>query len=187
MALWRSDQGEWKAEANQNETLGLSYWLPLTGRGAVSIDPYNMRSGFGWCTSYAVDWENTAVASAAATTISSLKDLQIFASGDYYPLLVPADVTATNTILVWQYDMQELKKGMVQVFRRAGSSQTSVNLTLGGIDGYFWSFAQYKVTIYSDSNEAVVKTVSGYNLANSGLTVNIASAPGSAIVLYEKL
>ena len=187
VALWRSDQGEWNAEANQNETLGLGYWLPLTGRGAVTIDPYSMRSGFGWCTSYALDWENSSVASAAATAISGLKDLQILASGDYYPLIVPADVTATNTILAWQYDMPELNKGMVQVFRRAGSSQTSVKLSLKGIDSYFWSFAKYRVSIYSDSNEAVVKTITGYNLVNSGLTVDIASAPGSAIVVYEKL
>ncbi len=187
VALWRSDQGEWNAEANQNETLGLSYWLPLTGRGAVSIDPYSMRSGFGWCTAYAVDWENGSVASAAATAISSLKDLQILASGDFYPLAVPDDVTAINTILAWQYDMPELKKGMVQVFRRAGSSQTSLKLKLSGIDSNFWSFAKYKLSIYSDSNPAIVKTYSGYNLANTGFTVNIASAPGSAIVVYEKL
>jgi hypothetical protein len=187
VALWRSDQGEWNAEANQNETLGLNYWLPLTGRGAVKIDPYNMRSGFGWCTSYAVDWGNSSVASAAATAISGLKDLQILASGDYYPLIVPDDVTATSTILAWQYDMPELKKGMVQVFRRADSQQTSVKLSLNGIDGDLWSFAKYRLSIYSDSNEAIVKTITGYNLVKSGLTVNIASAPGSAIVVYEKL
>jgi len=187
VALWRSDQGEWNAEANQNETLGLSYWLPLTGRGAVSTDPYSMRSGFGWCTSYAVDWETSSIASAAAAAISSLKDLQILASGDFYPLVVPEDVTATNTILAWQYDMPELNKGMVQVFRRADCTQTSVKLKLSGIDSYFWSFAKYKVSIYSDNKPAVVKTYTGYNLANSGLTVSIASKPGSAIVIYEKL
>jgi len=187
VALWRSDAGEWLAEANQNETMGLGFWTPLTGRGAVKTDPYSMRSGFGWNTSYAVDWDNSAVAADAAKAIGSLKDLQILASGDFYPLIEAADVKAKNNIVAWQYDSPELKKGMVQVFRRADSKQTSVKLTLNGISGYFWDFAKYKVTVYSDSNAPKTSTVSGYNLLKSGLTVNIASAPGSAIVVYEKI
>ena len=100
--LWRSDRAFVDPVEEQQQMLGLSYWLPLQGRGAdgdtrtYSLQ-YKVRSGYGWSSVYAMDWtalpavSNQVLKTEAGALFGSTSPLgpgnplwQYFV-GDYYP------------------------------------------------------------------------------------------------------
>ncbi len=102
VALWRSDR-VWDAVEQQEQMLGLSYWLPLQGRGS---DPdgsqyplqYKIRSGYGWSSAYAFNWLNlpadqlnllkieTGALFGATSPLGPNTPLSEIFTGDYYPI-----------------------------------------------------------------------------------------------------
>ena len=58
--LWRDDYC-WDSDPEQCFTYGLSFWLPYTGRGTVSTDPYDFRSGMGSFMSLAYNVNDSSI------------------------------------------------------------------------------------------------------------------------------
>jgi len=98
--------------------------------------------------------------------------------GDYYPL-TPYSLLSTDWI-AWQFDEPEKGDGMVQAFRREKCPQASLRLKLHGLD----SNATYTLTNFDISG---TEKMTGQELMEKGLPVNIQEQPGSAIIMYKKI
>jgi alpha-galactosidase len=97
--------------------------------------------------------------------------------GDYYPL-TPYNLSEDKWI-AWQFNRPEHGDGMVQAFRRSTNEETGKSLRLRGLD----PSAEYEVT---DLDIATPKKVSGRELMEQGLSVEIKTRPGSSMVIYKK-
>jgi alpha-galactosidase len=189
---------------NQLSTEGLAYWRPHYGTilQMRPRDNYHFRSGFAPGLSFALfnaagtkdqvgsfipadfpfDWLRTQV--------EQLKRVRPYYYGDYYPLLPCSANTdcvagagdersAAFEWAAWQFNRPEEGDGMVQVFRRERSDDAARDLPLRGLD----ADATYEVT---DLDAGVPKTVTGRQLMQKGLHVEVAAEPGAAIILYKR-
>ncbi len=189
---------------NQMATEGLAYWRPHFGT-VFQIRPrdnYHFRSGFAPGTGFALfntggtpdqvgkfipddfpfDWLRAEVA--------QYKRIRPYYYGDYYPILpcsANADcITAASSErsaafewAAWQFNRPQQGDGMVQAFRRDKSDETTKDLRLRGLD----PAAIYRVTNL-DAPEP--KKVSGQDLMQRGLHLEIPEQSGAAIVFYTK-
>ena len=125
------------------------------------------------------------------TMAAQLKQVRPYYYGDYYPLLpcsfnsdCTADAgnerSAAFEWAAWQFNRPEEEDGMVQAFRRNKSSESIRDLRLRGLD----TAANYEVT---DLDGGSPRTISGRDLMQQGLHLEIASQPGSAIIIYKKV
>ncbi|MBC8449329.1 MAG: GH36 C-terminal domain-containing protein [Chloroflexi bacterium] len=98
--------------------------------------------------------------------------------GDYYPL-TPYNLDSAEWI-AWQFDQPEAGEGMVQAFRREKNTEATQTFRLRGLD----PAAQYTVT---DFDLDAPTTLSGQELLEKGLTLEIKELPGSALVVYKRV
>jgi alpha-galactosidase len=176
-AMTRSDYTE--PIGMQCQTYGLSQWIPLTGYGTTSVDAYSFRSGLGNFTTVSLDWyNNPGIWEPARRMLGQYKSVQHLFSGDFYPL--SSYSTATNAWIAWQYNRSDIGKGLVQVFRRPGSLIDSETYKLHGL----LASGHYRVT---DLDQDVGSTNYGIMLMQDGLTVEIKTKPGSALIRYERV
>ncbi len=190
---------------NQLSTQGLSYWRPHYGTTLQMRphDNYRFRSGFAPGLSFALfnaagtkdqvgsfipadfpfDWLRTQV--------EELKRIRPYYYGDYYPLLPCSsntDCTAGESNersaafewAAWQFNRPERGDGMVQAFRREKSDDLTKDLRLRGLD----AGANYEVT---DLDKGAANTISGTDLMQKGLHVEVPEEPGAAIIIYKRV
>lgn len=163
-------------EGNQGHTYGLSSWLPFQGTGTYFYDAYAYRSfylpsfGMGGLTP-----ENKKAQQQAYAECRNIAPLML---GDYYPL-TPYSLQLDQWI-AWQFNRPEYGDGEVQAFRRDKCAERTKTFRLIGLD----PAAQYELTNF-DLNGAT--QVSGKDLMEQGLTVDIHDKPGAAIITYARL
>jgi hypothetical protein len=98
--------------------------------------------------------------------------------GDFYPL---TPCSRNNTVwIAWQFDQTEVGEGMVQAFRRDENTEGSKSLRLRGLE----PDAKYEV---KDLDSGRPQQVTGRELMEKGLVINIAEKPGVAVVTYKKV
>jgi alpha-galactosidase len=190
---------------NQLSTLGLSYWRPHYGTVLQmrARDNYHFRSGFAPGLGFALfnaagtkDQVGSFIPSDfpfdwLRNQVELLKRVRPYYYGDYYPLLPCSSNTdctpgashersAAFEWAAWQFNRADQGDGMVQAFRRGKSGDQSKDLRLRGLD----AIATYEVT---DLDAAVPSTVSGRDLMQTGLHIEVAGEPGAAIILYKKV
>ncbi len=162
---------------NQGQTYGLSSWLPFQGTGVYYYDNYSMRSfymaGFGMGS---LKPENTAAQQQAYSECAKIAPDMLF--GDYYPL-TPYSVDEYNWI-AWQFNRQGKGTGFIQAFRRDSCEQARTVFPLKGLDAN----AQYEL-INFDTQKPIILT--GKELTETGLKVEISDKPGSAIISYKRM
>ncbi len=174
LVLWRSDEC-WDPEIEQCFTYGLSSWIPYTGRGSITTDKYIFRSGMG--SHFTLAHGNTNMPWSAATTrLNELNSIKHLYSSDFYPLT--AYSRSDNVWMAWQYDSPERGEGLVQAFRRSGSSAATMTFQLKELV----PTAQYRV-INLDTGGNIFRF--GYELMENGLQVTITDLPGSALFTYR--
>jgi alpha-galactosidase len=189
----------------QVSTEGLAYWRPHFGT-ILQIQPrdtYHFRSGFAPGLGFALfngagypnqvgkfippdfpfDWMRDMVA--------QLKLVRPYYYGDYYPLLpCSADSdcstdprqerSAASEWAAWQFSCPEDGDGMVQVFRRDHAEEAAKDLRLRGLD----AAATYEVT---NLDSKTPTTVSGSELMQRGLHVELAEKRTAAVIIYKKV
>jgi hypothetical protein len=100
------------------------------------------------------------------------------ARGDYYPL---TPYSLTNTVwMAWQFDRPEQGDGVIQSFRRGKSDETTRTFHLRGLD----PSAYYELRNFDLKG---LTKASGRELMDTGLTVELDSKPGSALITYHRL
>jgi alpha-galactosidase len=189
----------------QISTEGLAYWRPHFGTllQVRPNDTYHFRSGMAPGLAFALfnvagypnqvgkfipadfpyDWMRNMVA--------QLKLVRPYYYGDYYPLLpcsANSDCTtdpskersAAYEWAAWQFNRPEQGDGMVQAFRRDEDEDHTKDLRLRGLD----PTATYEIT---NLDTKTPTTVSGSDLMQRGLHVEIKEKRGAAIIVYKKV
>ena len=163
-------------EGNQGHTYGLSSWLPYQGTGAYLYDAYSYRSFYLPCFGLGgLTPENTAAQQKAYAECRKIAPLML---GDYYPL-TPYSLHLDQWI-AWQFNRPEEGDGEIQAFRRAKCTQSAMTFKLSGLD----AAAQYEVTNF---DVVGVTQISGKDLQDKGLTVEITANPGAAVIMYKRM
>jgi alpha-galactosidase len=163
-------------EGNQGHTYGLSSWLPFQGTGVYSYDAYSYRSfylpsfGMGRLTP-----ENSTAQRKAYAECRNVAPIML--QGDYYPKTPYS--RQLDQWMGWQFNRPEQGDGMVQAFRRANCAEATITLRLSGLDPAAW----YEITNCDAQGST---KVSGKELMETGLTVEIKDKPGAAVVLYRQ-
>lgn len=175
--LWRSDLC-WKPTPTQSMTYGLSRWLPLTGVGAVSTDPYDFRSGMGAHMSLAFDYHKPDAQfwSPLVKRIEEFRAAETFFSGDFLPLTPYS--TSEDAWIAWQFHRADLSEGVIQAFRRSNAESSSILLKLKGLD----SKGEYEVYDF----DATAKIHSGEELIE-GLKVEASKKPAALLFSYRRI
>ena len=189
----------------QISTEGLAYWRPHFGTllQVRPNDTYHFRSGMAPGLAFALfnvagypnqvgnfipadfpyDWMRNMVA--------QLKLVRPYYYGDYYPLLPCSansdcstdpskERSAAFEWAAWQFNRPEQGDGMVQAFRRDEDDETTKDLRLRGLD----TAATYEIT---NLDTKTPTTVSGKELMQQGLHVEIKEKRGAVIIVYRKV
>ncbi len=172
--LLRSDYqfGHEATMPNQGHTYGISSWIPYYGSGCYFNDAYSARSYIMPCSGYA------GTNAATKRAYDECRRVAPFMLGDYYPL-TPYSIQPGDWI-AWQFDRSALRGGVVQAFRRDKNESPSRVLRLQGLS----RSAKYEVT---NLDSGTVRRMTGKELLDQGMTVEIPSQPGSAILFYRRL
>ena len=189
----------------QVSTEGLAYWRPHFGTllQVRPRDTYHFRSGMAPGLAFAlfnVAGYQTQIGNFIPadfpyewmrTMVAQLKLVRPYYYGDYYPLLPCSENSDCETDpskersaafewAAWQFNCPEQGDGMVQIFRRDESDVTAEDLRLRGLD----AAANYEVT---DLDTKLPRTISGRDLMQQGLHVEIREKREAAIVIYKKI
>ena len=98
--------------------------------------------------------------------------------GDYYPL-TPYSL-ANDVWIGWQFDWPNEGEGCVQAFRRSKCEEPVKTFRLSGLD----SGASYEVTNFDVKGSI---RISGKELMEKGLKVEINGKPGTAVITYKRI
>ncbi len=165
-------------DGNQCHTYGLSYWFPFQGSACRWYDPYSFRTFymgmFGMC-----EWLNPGNKAAQVQAYSEWSKVAPFmVNGDYYPL---TGYSLADTVWIgWQFDWPAKGQGCVQAFRRKNNGEAAQTYRLRGLD----PAAVYEVTNFDVAGST---KVSGKELMEKGLTVEIKDKPGAAVIVYRRV
>lgn len=177
LTLFRSDCC-WDPIGEQCMNYGISPWMPITGVGAVTLDPYAFRSGFGSHLSLALDFYSSAdLWPALNEALRQYQSVRQWFSKDFYPL-TPYSLSK-DAWIAWQYQDPDTDKGLVQAFRRPDNPAASIQLPLQCLQ----PGARYNVTNLDGGGPS---THAGKELMETGLPVTLPNAPGAALITYRK-
>jgi alpha-galactosidase len=174
--LYRSDYAQDPAGL-QNHTFGLSQWIPISGRGAVSNDAYSVRSGMGYHGVFRFDYYSTdpaywAQSRAVLSQVASVRELFL---GDFLPLSGTSNDNAS--CVAWEFYRPDLGRGLVQAFRRAACPAGSMTLRLSGL----LRSRQYRL---EDQDGGAPWMMSGDQLMDQGLVVPLTTAPAAKVITF---
>lgn len=175
--LYRTDtyeKGPGTVVASQGHTQGLSSWVPFYGSGGHVTDVYTTRSFYmpSYTTWGGTDPKLVAQARAEWAKVAPLM------LGDFYPL-TPWSLQGDRW-MAWQFNRVQEGDGVVQAFRRDKCEKAAMTFHPRGLD----PAAQYEVTNVDGGTPA---KISGKDLMEQGLTVDIKNAPGAAVITYHRL
>jgi alpha-galactosidase len=189
----------------QVSTEGLAYWRPHFGTllQVRPNDTYHFRSGMAPGLAFALfnvagypnqigkfipddfpyQWMRDMVA--------QLKIVRPYYYGDYYPLLpcsansdCTTDPSKENSAAfewaAWQFNRPEQGDGMVQAFRRDENDEPVRDFRLRGLD----PAATYEISSFDTKTP---DRVSGKQLMQQGLHIEVPEKRGAAIIIYKKV
>ncbi len=183
--LWRSDfqcYPDFDPIGIQGQTHGLGLWLPLSAGCCDRNDTYAFRSALGPGIVVSTNIYQEVPAEGPAVDwlremMTQQRALGPYFHGDFYPLT--AFSLSTDVWAVWQFDRPDLGEGMVLALRRQDSPYTAFEAILQGLN----TAASYELE-WLDGGR--VEKATGADLAGKGLSLDIESRPGSAVVVYRK-
>jgi alpha-galactosidase len=162
---------------DQNQTLGLSQFIPFFSSFSWSPDAYTTRSAAtaGLVTQY--DYLDSTLDVAKATAaVDEIRENQKYWYGDFYPLTQAGVDDALWA--AYQLNRSDLGEGMVMAFRRPGSSTSTMTFALGGID----PTSEYQVTFIDELRNQTKMTMLGSELGQ--LQIQLSQAGSSLLVRY---
>ncbi len=162
----------------QGHTYGFAFWLPFFGTGTRALDTYTIRSCM--CSAIIGCWDlrdKTLDYNLLRRLFAQWREASPEFYGDYNPL-TPYSIT-TDSWIAWQFSRPELGRGIIQAYRRQDCVYESARFKLVGLDAN----KTYKVrNLDSDHTDEL----SGRELMDHGVLVNIQDRPGSAWILFSE-
>jgi alpha-galactosidase len=176
--LWRSDY-IMEPVGTQGCTYGISSWIPFYGTGVKEPDAYLFRSMMTPYPNCLWDARRTDLNYDELRRLTSQwTQVAPNYAGDFYPL-TPYSLDRSAWI-GWQFDRPEVGEGMVQIFRRGGSIYRSADLVLRGLD----RAARYTILDLDAPEKS--REMTGDELLQKGIPVEIGARPGSALFTYKR-
>jgi len=173
--LWRSDHA-YEPASMQQQTYGLSLWIPYFGTAVNSVDPYYFRSQMTPAVGLGLDpGRIDAGYRRLQQLLAEWRAVAQYYYGDFYPL-TPYSTEQTSW-MAWQFHDPDRQAGMVQAFRRPDSPFEAARFGLRGLD----AGARYLVNDGSTDTEQDGRTL------EAGLRIVIADRPGAVIVRYRRI
>ncbi len=178
----RSDYWTVSTTADQCQTHGIASWVPHTMCTSSYDDTYRFYSNlapslgisFDFNHPEQVDWR------LFRQRVQTWRKVAPIFYGDYYPLMEWSK--REEDWIAWQFNCPQAGDGLLQAFRRKDSSETAQILRLHGLDPQ----ARYELADIEPENPAFgVRKMSGKELMENGLTVQIKSQPGAAAIRYQ--
>ena len=165
--------------SQQMQTLGMAQWVPYFGTGTSGVDSYVFRSQMtpGIITSWDLRRKDSDT-SAMRTLVKQWRTVSPNYYGDFYPLTSYS--LANDVWAAMQFDRPETGEGFVEVFRRSRSAYEAARFKLDGLD----PAAQYNVINLDDESS---RELSGKELMNNGIEVQLKHAPDSALMTYKRV
>ncbi|MHB9130018.1 MAG: alpha-galactosidase [Armatimonadota bacterium] len=163
----------------QCHTYGFNCWLPYYRGATDKIDTYDFYSNISPLMMLALDMRDTGLDYASARKlIEQWRQVAPDFFGDFYPLTSYS--MANNVWMAWQFVQPEQGDGVVQAFRRADCGEPAKTFRLNGLD----FSAKYEVTNIDMAGSIVI---SGRDLMEKGLPVEITDKPGAAVITFRLL
>ena len=162
----------------QNLTYGMAFWIPYFGTGISRLDAYSFRSDMCPAAVLEIDVRRKDLDyEGLGRLCSQWRQSAEYYYGDYYPLVDYS--TRNDTWVAWQFNRPEQGDGQVQVFRRPDSPFEAARFRLHALD----SSSQYEIT---NPDVPGTKAMTGKELMEKGLRVEISEQPGSAVIRYKR-
>jgi alpha-galactosidase len=175
VALWRSDYQYFEPIGQQCMTYALGFYVAPTSTGTKFIDPYHFRSAMTCGLAMNIDpFLPEFDAEALAERIAEFKRIRLLYYGDFYPLTEYN--VADDAWFAYQFHRDDMKMGMILAFRRDKAKNAALVVKPRG----FTSKTVYSVEFIDDRIE---KNMTGTELTK-GITIKIAKAPCSALIVY---
>jgi alpha-galactosidase len=178
--LWRTDLA-FDPEVTQSQHMGIGRYMPWGGTGCQTSDRYTFRSNIAAGLALSLNGDNNLFASPQVEElrkrIEEYKLLRPLFYGDFYPLTSYS--TATDTWCVYQLERKDLNLGAILAFRRKESPFPEGRFKLRGLSPH----KKYEVKNY---DTGICNTLTGEELMNQGLLINISNSPGSALFIYNE-
>lgn len=164
----------------QTHTYGIALWIPFFGSGTRAFYDYEIRSLFVPYLNYCYDIrDDQADWDVVRKNLNIWREsLAPYFCADYYPL---TSVSLEQDVWVgWQFNDEEKGEGVVQMFRRPDSKMVAGRFPLYGLD---------KESIYQlkDVDTEETREVSGKELVEAGILIEIDSAPKCVLIQYKKV
>lgn len=179
--------------AGQCHTYGMAYWLPYWGTGSMlsgeyrevsenapaeADDVYLFRSQMGpHLTAYWDVNRRDLNWNLRRQLVSQWRQVAPYYLGDFHPLTEYS--TSQYDWMAWQFHDPEQQAGMIQAFRRRRADADSLTVRLAALD----PDAQYTLTNLDTGNAT---ELSGAELGETGLELDVPTKPGSALLVYRK-
>lgn len=187
--LWRSDYA-YEPHGHQSMTMGISLWIPYHGTGTVAcanapyygggltpVEPYAFWSNVSPGLAFGIDIRERGLDyDALRKLVGQWRSINECYYGDYYPLTSCS--RQSDQWVAWQFDRPDFDRGFVQAFRRIDSPYESARFPLRGLDPN----VTYVVTRLDVAEET---RVTGRELMEKGLLVNLPQRPAAAVVTYH--
>ena len=176
--LWRSDYAGDPA-AMQMQTYGMALWIPYFGTSADVFDTYQIRSQM--TPAMGIGLKLTDVPKVDAQVhqrLAEWRDTAPFFFADFYPLTEYS--TEETAWMAWQWNRPQTGDGMIQAFRRKDSPYSRARYRLNGLDPN----ARYSVR---NLNAAAGVELTGSELMETGLPVEIEGEPGASLITYQRV
>lgn len=188
--LLRSDY-LFEPTGQQCHTYGISFWYPYHGTGTLigesrifgskldNDSVYAFRSHMAPSVTACWDVRRKDLDYDLLRKLATqLNEIQTYYLGDYYPLTPYS--TKNDIWMAWRFDRPDLGAGVVQAFRRPDCPDESARFSLAGLDPE----ARYEIRDLDAPDS--VRTTTGRELIDPGLTATIARRPGAVVLLYRK-
>jgi alpha-galactosidase len=180
--LWRTDSEPCVPNGEQCATYGLQLYIPFSGTGNNNPQKYFFRSAMSgaivlaWDVNGTTDGKPFPITQAIAD-VAEFRALRPYSSGDFYPLTEYS--TSDEAWAAFQWNRPEEGDGIVLLFRRNLSLESTMSLALHGLD----PAADYEVS-YEDYGLVLIR--SGKELL-AGLDVKIPEPAASLLVKYRRV
>lgn len=183
--LWRSDiqvNVHFDPVHMQCQTFGISSWVPISSGVSSFPTPYSMRSGYGsglntqWFIFKDKHEDESFDFATARRLLQEYRLVRDCFYGDYYPLTSYS--LSHEHWMAWQFERSDMKKGLVQAFRRKNSPYQSACFKLCGLD----ASASYELT---DRDTLQTVRRSGQELMETGFTIHLSAPDSAALITYK--
>ena len=174
IAFWRSDYNcsyhPDLFEATQSHTYGVSFWLPITGSALYMIGEYSVRSDI-------MPLMLMDFFSHTNPEFGFYKEQKELMGGKYYPLDFGS--YDKDTMLAMQFSTEDALTGTALIYKRSKVTDTEYTVKLNGL------ISEKTYSVYDIDYPEKVYTLTGKELMNDGITLNLPEGEKAIILMFS--